>query len=172
MTCNSDLAVRPRTTTGGSRLGMLCCLFGSVAFAANGVQAQETPPKGLARAVAPAWPPPFMQQLPADYLDRLRASLVAGTKRLSRLHYSDTKSTDSIGWVRYGMPSLILGERVGEINEFFESDKFVVSANPKFGFGLFGVSYLRMYGLMNQGLHHARCRECAGDSARQSGCRL
>jgi hypothetical protein len=90
-----------------------------------------------------------MQQLPADYLDRQRASLVAGTSRLSRLHYSNTASTDSIGWVRYGMPSLILGERVDEINQFFESDKFVVSSNPKFGFSLFGVSYLRLYGLMN-----------------------
>jgi len=59
---------------------------------------------GRDRAVAPAWPPPFMQQLPADYLDRQRASLVAGTGRLSRLHFTDTTSADSIGWVRYGMP--------------------------------------------------------------------
>lgn len=90
-----------------------------------------------------------MRNLPPDYLERLRASLVAGTERLSRLHFSDTKSTDSIGWVRHGMPALILGQRADEINRLFESDKFVVLSNPKFGFSLFGVSYLRMYGLMN-----------------------
>jgi len=91
-----------------------------------------------------------MQNLPPDYLDRVRASLIAGTKRLNTLHYNDTKSENSITWVRCGMPSLILGERADEINRFFESDKFVVSSNSKFGFGLFGVSYVRMYGLMNQ----------------------
>jgi hypothetical protein len=110
------------------------------------VQAQAAPP----RAVAPiAWPPQYMQNLPPDYLERLQASLVAGTSRMSRLRFSDTKSTDSIGWVRYGMASLILGKRVEEINRFFESDKFVWSTNPKFGFSLFAVSYMRLYGLMN-----------------------
>ena len=47
------------------------------------------------------------------------------------------------------MPSLILGQRVDEINRFFESDKFVWSSNPKFGFSLFAVSYMRLYALMN-----------------------
>ena len=113
------------------------------------VQAQA-PPKTSDRAITPVfWPPPHMQNLPPDYLQRLRASLVAGSGRMSKLRFSDAKSADSIGWVRYGMPSLILGERVEEINRFFESDKFVVSSHPKFGFGLFGVSYLRMYGLTN-----------------------
>lgn len=114
------------------------------------VQAGETPLKMSDRTVAPlAWPPQYMRSLPRDYLDRLHASMVAGTSRLNRLHYSDSKSTDSIGWVRYGMPSLILGERVDEINRFFESDKFVWSVNPKFGFSLFSVSYMRLYALMN-----------------------
>lgn len=90
-----------------------------------------------------------MRNLPADYLARQRASLLAGTHRLDRLAFNTAKSQDSIGWVRYGTPALIFGQRVEEINQFFESDKFVVSANPKFGFSLFGVSYLRLYGLMN-----------------------
>ena len=94
-----------------------------------------------------AWPPKFMQSLPPDYVERARASLEAGTSRMSKLQASDPK--DSIGWVRYGMASLILGQRTEDINRFFESDKFVVTANPKFGFSLFGVSYVRMYGLMN-----------------------
>jgi hypothetical protein len=100
--------------------------------------------------VAPvAWPPPHMQNLPPDYLERLHASLVAGTSRMDRLHFNTSKSSDSIGWVRYGMNSLILGQRVDEINQFFESDKFIFTANPKFGFSLFSVSYMRLYGLMN-----------------------
>jgi hypothetical protein len=117
--------------------------------AAKGFTVVQADVGGRDRAVASAWPPPFLQYLPADYLDRQRASLVAGTGRLSRFHFTHTTSADSIGWVRYGMPSLILGQRVEEINRFFESDKFVVSSNPKFGFGLFGVSYVRLYGLMN-----------------------
>jgi hypothetical protein len=96
-----------------------------------------------------AWPPQYMQELPPDYLERLHASLVAATSRLGRLHYDDSKSSDSIGWVRYGLPSLILGRRVDEINRFFESDKFIWTSNPKFGFSLFTVSYMRLYGLMN-----------------------
>jgi len=114
-------------------------------------RAQTEPAKAPDQQVAPlAWPVPFMQDLPADYLQRQRASLVAGTNRLGRLHVSTSVPADSIGWIRYGMPALILGRRVDEINQFFESDKFAVSSNPKFGFSLFGVSYFRLYGLMNQ----------------------
>lgn len=90
-----------------------------------------------------------MQHLPADYLERLRASLDAATGRLSRLSLETSESSDSIGWVRYGMPSMLLGRRVDEINRFFESDEFIFTANPKFGFSLFSVSYMRLYGLMN-----------------------
>ena len=113
--------------------------------------AQQPSRSANSQAVAPiAWPPPYMQDLPADYLVRQQASLVAGKGRLDRLHFGTSKSTDSIGWARYGMPALILGERVDEINRFFESDKFAWSANPKFGFSLFSVSFMRLYGLMNR----------------------
>jgi hypothetical protein len=121
-------------------------LFGLFCLAP--VQAQESKsPDPMATPIA--WPARFMKDLPADYLERQRASLVAGTNRLGRLEFDTSAGTDSIGWVRYGMPALILGKRLDEINRFFESDKFVVSSNPKFGFSLFGVSYVRMYGLMN-----------------------
>ncbi|QDU26765.1 hypothetical protein ETAA8_18460 [Anatilimnocola aggregata] len=113
------------------------------------LQAQDAPAKPRAEVAPLNWPLPYMQTLPSDYLDRQRASLVAGTSRLARLNYDKSVGTDSIGWVRYGLPALILGQRVDDINQFFESDKFVVSANPKFGFSLFGVSYFRLYGLMN-----------------------
>jgi hypothetical protein len=102
-----------------------------------------------AQAAPLVWPPEHMRQLPPDYLERLQACLVAGTGRLNRLEYSDSKSSDSIGWVRYGQPALLLGQRVGDINRFFESEKFEWTANPKFGFSLFTVSYMRLYALMN-----------------------
>src|SRR5215211_5260843 len=114
------------------------------------VHAQQSPPNALDQTVtAITWSAEYMKDLPADYQERQRASLVAGTNRLGRLNFNTSTGTDSIGWIRYGMPALILGQRAQEINQFFESDKFVVSANPKFGFSLFGVSYFRMYGLMN-----------------------
>lgn len=122
-----------------------------ILFGPGLIQAQETSSKTLDQTLTPiAWPPPYMQILPSDYVERIHASLVAGTRRMSKLHFNNSKSADSIGWVRYGMPSLILGKRVAEINQFFESDKFVWTTNPKFGFSLFSVSYMRMYGLMNQ----------------------
>ena len=114
-------------------------------------QAQEARSKASDREIAPlGWPVDSMKDLPPDYLARQHASLFAGIGRLDRLKFDTSTGADSIGWVRYGMPALILGQRVEEINKFFESDKFVVSSNPKFGFSLFGVSYFRMYGLMNR----------------------
>jgi hypothetical protein len=97
-----------------------------------------------------AWPPEYMKHLPADYLARLHASLPVAMERLDRFQADTSESKDSIGWVRYGLPALMLGKRVDEINRFFESDRFIVTANPKFGFSLFGVSYVRLYALMNR----------------------
>jgi hypothetical protein len=96
-----------------------------------------------------AWPPEYLRNLPPDYLDRQRQSLVAGTNRMGRLKLPSS-SDQSIGWVRYGMPALLLGRRVDEINRFFESDTFAWQTNPKFGFSLFAVSYFRLYGLTNR----------------------
>lgn len=101
------------------------------------------------QAETAVWPPQHMQHLPSDYLERLKACMNAGTERLNRMKASDSKSSDSIGWVRYGQPSLLLGNRVDEINAFFESNKFEWTANPKFGFSLFTVSYMRLYSLVN-----------------------
>src|SRR4051812_32454029 len=94
---------------------------------------------GAARA-DPVWPPASMAKLPPDYLQRLHASLLAGSARLDRMHFSDSEKKDSIGWVRYGQPALLTGAggRSAEINQFFESEKFEWTANPKFGFSLFG----------------------------------
>jgi hypothetical protein len=59
---------------------------------------QEVPPKALDQTfTAIPWPLPHMKNLPPDYLERQRASLQAGTARLSKLRLTDAKSTDSIG---------------------------------------------------------------------------
>jgi hypothetical protein len=114
-------------------------------------QSREAPEASGKTAAAAPWPPPHMKDLPPDYLERLRASLQAGTGRLGKLRLADAKSTDSIGWTRHGMPALILGQRGEEINRFFESDTFAWTTNPKFGFSLFSMSYMRLYALTN---HH------------------
>lgn len=97
----------------------------------------------------PDWPPQHMQALPPNYLERLKACMNAGTERLTRMKTGESQSSDSIGWVRYGQPSLLLGRRADEINAFFESDKFEWNANPKFGFSLFTVSFMRLYAIAN-----------------------
>jgi hypothetical protein len=114
------------------------------------VRAEEAPANRSNRTGASvAWPPQYMSQLPPEYLARVHASLVAGTSRMSRLRLADAEPRDSIGWVRYGLPSLVLCQRTDGINRFFESDTFTWTTNPKFGFSLFSVSYMRMYGLTN-----------------------
>jgi len=102
------------------------------------------------RTVVPmARPPEHMRDLPPDYLERQQANLAAVAGGMDNLHFNNTKSDDSILWVRSGLAALILGQRVEEINRFFESEKFVWLVNPKFGFSLFGVDYMRLYALLN-----------------------
>jgi len=129
-------------------LAVLIATAGHAPAARQGktADAQDAP------VATPDFSPPHMKDLPPDYLERLRASLAAGTSRLGRYTEGKTnngQTKDSIGWVRYGMPAMILGQKRDEVNRFIESDKFVMMSNPKFGFSLFGTSYVRMYGLMN-----------------------
>lgn len=101
-------------------------------------------------ASAADWPPQHMKGLPADYLQRLHDSLTAVASHLDRGNRRAATSDPSILWVRYGTGALALGQRVAEINAFFESDKFTWLSNDKFGFSLFSTEYMRLYGLMNQ----------------------
>ena len=55
------------------------------------------------------WPPEHMRDLPADYLEQLRTCMIAGAARMDRLHAKDSRDKESIGWVRYGRPTLSLG---------------------------------------------------------------
>ena len=130
------------------RFSFAVVLLGAVCPALAVCQEPASPALDRKAASLP-WPPQHMKNLPPDYLERLHASLIAGTNRLGKLRLSDSKSKDSIGWTRYGMPALILGKRALDINKFFESDTFVWNTNPKFGFSLFSMSYMRMYALMN-----------------------
>jgi hypothetical protein len=107
-----------------------------------GLYLQAAPPSS-------PWPPESMRHLAPDYIERMRASLNVGKERLKQKTLENSTSKDSIGWVRYGQPSLLIGERTDEINAFFASDKFEWTANPKFGFSLFGTSYMRLYAMGN-----------------------
>lgn len=101
------------------------------------------------------WPLPHMTDLPADYLERQHACIAAASEHLdkpakkAKAGKEATDDNQSIGWVRSGFNALLLNARADEVNRFFESDKFIVTANPKFGFSLFSLSYMRLYGTMN-----------------------
>src|SRR5688572_16351492 len=96
-----------------------------------------------------AWPPDYLKKLPADYLERLHTSLLAGAAKMDALDLDTSKKEDSITWARYGIDSLVLGRNVEKINRFFESGTFAWGENPKFGFSLFATEYQRLYALFN-----------------------
>lgn len=97
----------------------------------------------------PAWPPEHMKHLPADYLQRVHATLSAGADRIAALDLAKARTEDSITWARFGIDALLLGRDVEKVNGFFESDKFAWGENPKFGFSLFATEYQRLYALFN-----------------------
>jgi hypothetical protein len=93
------------------RIGPAAVLLGLLGPAP--VHAQKSPPKALDQTVTSiTWPAQYLKDLPADYLERQRARLVAGTHRPDKLNFNTSAGTDSIGWVRYGLPALILGNRL------------------------------------------------------------
>lgn len=120
------------------------------------------------------WPPDHMKDLPPDYLERQHASLVAATGVMDKLNDSNSKSEDSITWVRGGLAALVLGKRVAEVNRFFESDKFVWLANRKYGFSLFSTDYMRLYALLNHrtGLMKGALSQAAQDNFEQQMWRI
>ena len=130
-------------TTTASDYFLLGVLAASVALLPGPAMAAQTAHQSA------AWPPAHMKDLPADYLQRLHASLIVGAAKLDGVDFAGSKSEDSITWARFGIDALVLGRHVEKINRFFESDKFAWGENPKFGFSLFATEYLRFYALFN-----------------------
>jgi hypothetical protein len=93
-----------------------------------------------------AWPPPHMEDLPADYLQRLRHALQVQSDR-----FDDPKTTgkNPVVKVRIGIAGLALGQHVDELNAYFEADGFGWKPSEQWGFSLFSASYLRLYALFN-----------------------
>ena len=91
-----------------------------------------------------------MRNLPPDYLERLQASLSAGTRTAEQktLEDSDEHGLHRLGALRHAGadPRASASTRSTSSSSRTSSSW---TANPKFGFSLFGVSYMRLYGLMN-----------------------
>lgn len=91
------------------------------------------------------WPPPHMQDLPADYQDRLLQSLEMQLESIDKL----TPDAKSVLWVRFGIAGLTLNKHVDRINAYIEEERFRYQPSDKFGFSLFSMPYVRLYGLFN-----------------------
>jgi len=98
------------------------------------------------------FPPAYMANLPKDYLDRVHQSQIRSFQRGDNFQLADIlkqppSTKNSIGWIRWSIGGLMLGQRVDEINEFIASPSFMWGKHDKFGFGFFGTEMLRCYGL-------------------------
>jgi hypothetical protein len=92
------------------------------------------------RAASLQWPPSVMANMPADYLERARASL--------EQRIAITKLTEDHQWVGYAIASLLLEQDVDIINEFF-ANRWKISVHADRGFALFSMDAIRLYGLYN-----------------------
>lgn len=86
------------------------------------------------------WPPPFMASMPADYLDRARASLENGIV--------STKLASDRDWTGYAIVSLLFEQDVERVNKYF-AEIWPFDSQPKRDFGLFSLEEIRLYGLFN-----------------------
>lgn len=86
------------------------------------------------------WPPPALAGMPADYLQRARASLaqaITGAKLIS-----DYK------WVGYSVASLLFEQDVDIVNTYL-AGRWEAPQHRDWGFGLFSMDAVRLYGLFN-----------------------
>ena len=86
------------------------------------------------------WPPPAMAGMPADYLERARASVA--------LAITGAKLIDDYRWVGYATASLLFEQDVEIINAYL-AGPWEAPQHPEFGFGLFSMDTVRLYGLFN-----------------------
>jgi hypothetical protein len=96
------------------------------------------------------WPPEYMKALPADYLDRLHRALEVQLESIDKL----TPDANPVLWVRFAIAGLTLDRQVDLIMNYLEADDFAYQPSDKFGFSLFSMPYVRLYGLFND--HHGK----------------
>lgn len=86
------------------------------------------------------WPPQALAGMPADYLARVRASLaqaITGAKLISDYR-----------WVGYAVASLLFEQDVDIINKYL-AGPWEAPQHPEYGYGLFSMDTVRLYGLFN-----------------------
>ncbi len=92
---------------------------------------------------------PYMKDLPADYQDRLRKSLMVMDERV----VTKLDKQQPVVWVNSAICSFALGQNIDRLNKHFESDAFDLKPSKKhleaYGFRLFSTSFLRFYCLYN-----------------------
>ena len=86
------------------------------------------------------WPPPLLASMPAEYLDRARASLTIGI--------TSAKLFSDQDWTSYAIASLFFEQDVERINRYF-AEMWPFQSHPKKDFGLFSLDEIRLYGLFN-----------------------
>lgn len=88
------------------------------------------------------WPPPALSGMPAEYLTRARMALAAGITGAAGRPMSEQR------WVGYATSSMLFGQDLAAVNAYFAND-WEIPQHPEFGFGLFTMDSIRLYGLFN-----------------------
>lgn len=86
------------------------------------------------------WPPAYMASMPEEYLERARAALVDGI--------TGAQLVSDRNWTHYAIASLLFGQDVERINEYF-SKMWPFQSHSTKDFGLFSLGDVRLYGLFN-----------------------
>ncbi len=86
------------------------------------------------------WPPAPFAHMPADYLARALTAL--------RLCITNTKLESDQRWIQYATASLLFEQDAEVINDFF-ANYWEAPDHDSFGFSLFSMDAVRLYGLYN-----------------------
>ncbi|MFN4016062.1 MAG: hypothetical protein ACK4JB_12060 [Reyranella sp.] len=86
------------------------------------------------------WPPAALAGMPADYLIRVRESLATSITR--------ARLVNDHRWVGYAISSLLFEQDVDRVNQYLASH-WEAPQHDRFGFGLFSMDAVRLYGLFN-----------------------
>lgn len=84
------------------------------------------------------WPPEPFAGMPADYLVRARTALA--------LSITNVKLQSDQRWIHYATASLLFEQDMDAINDFF-ANHWRAPQHDRFGFGLFSMDSVRLYGL-------------------------
>lgn len=90
-----------------------------------------------------SWPPALLSGMPADYLERARASLAAAITGGAARPMTEQR------WVFYATSSLLFEQDMKAVNAYF-AEQWVMPQHPDWGFGLFSMDSVRLYGLFNR----------------------